>query len=177
MWPKNGLKSIKWLNYGLLIINITALATLLFFRNAPVLPNESPDIRSVRFLKDRLELSDQQYREVLQMSDKTFRKYNYVLDMLCEANVDMLEEMASASPDGEKLDRITRRIGRMHAVLKNLTIDYFDSVRSICNPEQSQKLTHLFKEIMQLDLQCDQCNRTSCPRKERLSQLGLESNE
>ncbi len=165
---------IRWLNYALLVINVTAFSTILFsvfFSGGG--EAQARDIRSLRFLKEQLDLTNEQYYEVVQQSDRTFRRYNYTLDLLCDANISLLEELASQEPDEVQLERMTRRIGNMHTNLKNLTVEYFQHVRSVCTEEQNALLASLFKEIMQLEAQCEQCNRVECPRQERLDQIGF----
>ncbi len=165
---------IRWLNLVLLVVNLAAFATILFiiFFDGDE-TEQARDIRSLRFLREQLDLTDEQYHEVVQLSDRTFRRYNYTLDLLCDANISLLEELASQEPDEVQLDRMTRRIGTMHTNLKNLTVEYFQHVRSVCSEEQITLLASLFKEIMQLEKQCEQCNRVECPRQERLNQIGM----
>ncbi|GEM_PF-389651 len=166
-------RHIQWLNYALLVVNVTALATILLTASAEGKSDQKrKDIRSIRFLKEQLDLTDEQYYEVVQQSDRTFRRYNYTLDLLCDANISLLEEMARQDPDPVKIERLTRRIGTMHTNLKNLTVEYFDNVRSVCTEDQNTMLASLFKMIMQLEARCEQCNRVDCPRKERLEILG-----
>lgn len=162
---------IRFLNIGFLIINISAFITILLMGQKPLPSLENRDIRSVSFLQEKLLLTREQNQEVLKMSESIFRRYNRTLDLICQNNVSLLEEMAKQEPDQEQLRRLTARIGRMHMNLKNLTVEYFDNVRSICTQEQNARLASLFAQMMQLDLQCQSCSHTECPQKQRLSHI------
>lgn len=164
-------RRLRVLNLALLIVNITALATLLLSRPSAADEPQQRDIRSVGFLRQQLHLSDQQFEEVTALSERTFRKYNTTLDLLCQANLALLEEMTRTQPDQIQLRRLTQRIGRMHTNLKNLTVEYFESVRSICTQEQHAQLASLFRVMMQLQTQCDQCERGDCPAREGMVDL------
>ncbi|HDJ34479.1 MAG TPA: periplasmic heavy metal sensor [Bacteroidetes bacterium] len=165
-------RSIRWLNYLLLIINLTALCTLIFFRPHHEPDRENLQVTSLEFLREELGLTGEQYQEVVRLDETTYRTYHLIIDLLCEANIELLEELAKETPDQEVLDRLTRKIGNLNTSLKKATIRHFDHIRSICNEEQKARLIGIFKEIMQLEEQCEICNRKECPRKTRLENLG-----
>lgn len=165
-------RSVRWLNYLLLIINLTALCTLIFFRPHHEPETENLQVTSLEFLREELGLTDEQYQEVVRLDESTYRTYHLIIDLLCEANIELLEELTKETPDQEVLDRLTKKIGNLNTSLKKATIRHFDHIRSICNEEQKARLIGIFKEIMQLEEQCDICNRKECPRKIRLENLG-----
>ena len=163
---------IRLLNYALLVVNVTALATLLFLNRTVEDKESARDIRSVRFLQEQLDLTNEQFNEIMAMSERTFQRYNRTLDLICQTNIKLLEEMAKQDPDQDMLRRHTGLIGRLHTNLQNLTVEYFDMVRGICSEEQNALLAVLFKEMMQLEDQCIQCVLPNCDRQEQLQQLG-----
>jgi len=165
-------RAIRWFNYLLLIINLSALLTLVFFKSAGGTGESQQAVTSLEFLRDELGLTNEQYQVVIKIDEKTFRTYHLVVDLLCEANIELLEEMSKEMPDQGELDRLARRIGNLNTTLKKETIKHFEHIRSICDEEQKARLTALFKEIMQLEEQCELCNRKECPRKERLDNIG-----
>ncbi len=164
-------RAIRWFNYLLLIINLAALFTLIFFRQTGTAA-EKNEVSSLEFLRDELGLTDDQYQEVIRLDEATFRAYHLVVDLLCEANIELLEEMSKDMPDQEVIDKLTKKIGTLNTTLKKETVKHFEHVRSICDDEQKARLTALFKDIMQLEDQCAICNRKECPRKERMENLG-----
>lgn len=167
-------RAAKWLNYLLLMINLTALATILYMNrpSSPAKTQRETQLSSIEYLRDRLGLSDKQYQELIKLNEKTFRIYYVDIDLLCEANIELLEEMSKDSSDQAKIDKLTKKIGNLNEMLKKNTVRHFEQVKSICTEEQKYKLVLLFKDIMQLEEQCEICNRKECPRKDRLNNLG-----
>jgi enolase len=129
-------------------------------------------INSMDLLRKELGLTDDQYRKVLVENDRTTRTYNIVFDMLCETNVAMIEELAKTNSDPAVLDSLSRKVGTLSTSLRRHTTDYFMNLKGICNEEQQQRLTLIFKSMMQLDEQCKTCNKKDCPRKERINNIG-----
>lgn len=167
---------MRRLNIALLIVNLSALATIVFMARPGDPAETTRDIRSVHFLREQLDLTDEQFHEIVDMSERTFQRYNRTLELICRTNVRLLEEMARQKPDANELRRMTGLIGRLHTNLKNLTVEYFETVRGICSEEQNAKLAFIFKDIMQLEAQCEQCNIPDCESRDQLLQVGLPQN-
>lgn len=161
---------IRLLNYALLVVNITALITILLMNKPAETTEATRDIRSVRFMQEQLDLTEEQYNEVVEMSERTFHRYNRTMEIICQTNFRLLEEMARQEPNHDEIRRLTARIGRLYANLKNLTVEYFEMVRSICTEEQNARLAALFLDIMELDNQCRD-DMTQEELREYLNQL------
>ncbi len=158
----------KWLNIFLLVINISAFTTILLMneKTAPkVIENKfSSDI----FLKEKLDLTKEQFQTISEMDAKIFRVYQNLLDMQCEAHFKLLDELLLEQPSAERLDSIAKNIGRLHAGLKKQTIKHFTNIRSICDEEQEQLLDQLLIDMMGLGDQCQYCNKELCDRRDQL---------
>ena len=168
-------RSLKWLNILLLVINVSAIAAFLVRTGSGKAVTDSgasSEMASLQFMKSELSLSDEQYQEAVILNERTFRTYHLLVDMICEANVGMLEELSRDDCNQHALDSITKRIGNLNSSLKKETVRHFQNIKSICNEEQAAKLTLLFKEMMQLEEQCELCNKKECPRKVRIENLG-----
>jgi hypothetical protein len=176
MNPIKKQRIIKWLNFLLLIINITAIITILYLNNPSAAKDNKSEnatkFSSLEYLRDRLRLSNEQYQELIKLTEKTYRVYYLNLDLICESNIELLEEMSKDSIDPIKMDKLTNRIGLLNENLKKNTVKYFESIKTICNDDQKYELVQLFKDIMQLEDQCKLCNRKECPRKDRINNLG-----
>ncbi len=109
---------------------------------------------------------------LIMRSSSSLRTYNLVLDMMCETNVAMIEELARPESDPAVLDSLAKKIGVLNTSLRRHTSDYFVNLKAICNDDQQQKLTLIFKQMMQLEQQCETCNKIDCPRRERINNLG-----
>ncbi len=174
MIPERINRILLWLNLVLLLIITSAVVTFLIMRSSssgrqitdPVAMN------SMEMLRTELGLNAEQYRKVLVENDRTLRTYNLVLDMMCETNVAMIEELARPESDPAILDSLAKKIGVLNTSLRRHTSDYFVNLKAICNDDQQQKLTLIFKQMMQLEQQCETCNKIDCPRRERINNLG-----
>ncbi|HUW92037.1 MAG TPA: hypothetical protein VMV74_02650 [Bacteroidales bacterium] len=173
MIPEKTNRILLWLNLVLLLVIGSAIITFILMgasRNPKV--TDSGVINSMDMLKSELDLTDDQYNKVLVENDRTLRTYNIVLDMMCETNVAMIEELARTESDPMVLDSLAKKIGTLNTSLRRQTSNYFIRLKSICTAEQQQKLTLIFKGMMQLEEQCETCNKKDCPRKERINNIG-----
>jgi len=173
MIPEKTNRILLWLNLVLLLVIGSAIVTFILMgaSNNPKV-TEKGVINSMDMLKSELNLTDDQYKMVLVENDRTLRTYNIVLDMMCETNVAMIEELAKTESDPLVLDSLSRKIGALNTSLRRHTSEYFINLKNICTQEQQQKLTLIFKAMMQLEEQCETCNKKDCPRKERINNIG-----
>lgn len=162
---------INWLSIFLLVINVSAFATLLFMNNKTTKSDlgATDYYKSDLFLKEALNLTDEQYDEVSTMDHRIFRVYQNILDLQCESNFKLMAQLSSKNPDQHIMDSIAKRIGSLHAGLKRQTIKHFMNIRSICTDEQSVLLEDLIKDMMELENQCKLCNKKECSRRESLN--------
>ncbi len=169
--PKS--RAIKWLNIVLLTVNLSAFATFIVMSGKPAEPAATAQqkISSLEFLREELKLDEKQYAEIAKQDDKVFRAYHVLVDLLCEAHFSLLDELAGENPSDEKLDSIAVRIGNLNASIKKQTIKHFIIVKEICDEKQSEQLSGIFTEMMEMNEQCAICNKKECPRKERLRKM------
>jgi hypothetical protein len=173
MIPEKTNRTLLWLNFILLIIICSAIVTFLIMgKSDNSAKNDAGVVNSMDMLKNELDLSADQYQKIIVQNDHTFRLYNLVLDMMCETNVALLEELGKPESDPVVLDSLAHKYGLLSTSLRRHTVDYFVNVKKICTPEQQKKLTMIFKEMMEMDKQCETCNKKDCPRKERLNNIG-----
>ncbi len=164
---------LLWLNLLLLVIISSAIITFIVMSGTDAKTgNKTQVINSLSLLKDKLDLTDEQCDKINTLNDKTLRLYNIVMDMMCETNVEMLEELSRDDFNSVKLDSLARKYGLLNTSLRRHTIEYFKNVKSMCNEEQKKRLTLIFKQVMNIEDQCTVCNKKDCPRKERVKNLG-----
>lgn len=177
MTPSKSNRILLWLNLILLLMIASAVLTFFLMKASDSRKsNDTGVLNSADLLRRELSLSEDQYRKVLIVNDQTVRTYNLVLDMMCETNVAMIEELAREDTDPQVLDSLARKIGTLSASLRRHTGTYFLNLKNICDPGQQEKLTLMFKKMMQLEEQCETCNKKDCPRKERINNLGKKNN-
>jgi hypothetical protein len=167
----NPKQTTKWLNIMFLVINISAFITLLVFSKPGNEPGAAQKVSSLEFLKEELDLTDDQFEEIGKLDDKVFRSYHILVDLLCEAHFGLMDELGAEYPSDQKLDSLANKIGNLNAALKKQTIKHFMNIKLVCSEEQDVQLSNLFREMMNLDENCEICNKKECPRKERLEQM------
>lgn len=173
MIPEKTNRILLWFNLIIILIISSAVITFIIMkRSGDRVQDDARGINSVEILRTELGLTDDQYRKVLIENDRTLRTYNLVLDMMCETNVAMIEELAKKESDQEVLDSLARKIGNLNTSLRRQTSDYFMQIKNLCDDEQQRRLALIFKKMMQLEEQCETCNKKDCPRKERIDNIG-----
>ncbi|MDF1572986.1 MAG: hypothetical protein P1P82_15365 [Bacteroidales bacterium] len=159
---------VRWLNIFLLIINVSAIATILLMSSGTPAENESAQFSSDEFLRDYLHLTNEQYREISEMDAKIFRVYQNIIDMQCEAQFRLLGELSKEEPDREYMDSLVVNIGRLHTGLKRQTIKHFTNIRSVVDDGQEELLEQLLINMMEMNKQCQFCNKADCDRRNQL---------
>jgi len=160
---------LLWLNIFLLVINVSAFVTFLLMNNAD--KSEHDDrFSSDEFLKTELGLSDEQYRAVSAQNNNVFRAYQAFLDMKCELNFKLIEELSSAHPSDSVMNSLATRIGIMEGNIKKQTVNHFKNIRRICNDEQKVLLDQLLKDMLDAGEQCKFCNKINCSRRDQLEE-------
>ena len=173
MIPEKNNRILLWLNLILILIITSAVITFAVMKNSGNRQADDPGIiNSMDMLRKELSLTDDQYRKILVENDKTVRLYNIVFDMMCETNVNMIEELAKQDTTLALLDSLLRKVETLSGSLRRHTTDYFMNLKSICNDDQQQQLTEIFKRMMQLEELCQTCNKKECPRRERINNIG-----
>ncbi len=98
----------------------------------------------VMFFRDHLELTEGQMADFMQLNrlfSQDARRMTTRLDILRR---NMIEELAKAEPDMNRVDQITAEIGSLHYDLKQATATYYLGLKKSCNPEQQERLKEMF---------------------------------
>jgi len=162
-------RTMKWLNIVFLAINSSAIISMLIFGFVDTDKKEKFD--SMVFLRDELDLTNEQYIELSHENDQVMRKYQTLLDLSCETNFAMMDELSKDEPSMHVLDSLADRFGMLNTNAKKQAVRHFMNIKTICTDEQKANLSKLYKEMMELDKQCEICNKKECPRKERLKEI------
>ena len=110
---------IYWLNIVFLVAN-TAFFVFTFLDNGQRKADERKIISNV-FLKKELKLSDEQYTLLCDMDSIVQERYERVLKLLCRNRYMLMSELAKPQPSVERLNKLARSVGFLHAALKTQT--------------------------------------------------------
>jgi len=164
-------KSLKWLNIFLLVINLSAFATFLYMNQSSNSDTELTDVyKSDEYLKQRLNLSDDQFEQIIAMDQKVFRNYQVLIDIQCETNFELIKELSSPNVSEEKMKELTQKLGTYHTAIKRQTVKHFENIREVCNTAQQELLNNFLLEMMNAGDQCQYCNKEDCSRRKMLEE-------
>lgn len=77
------------------------------------------------------------------------RKANQIIGEMNRRKEELLVALQTTQPDTIQLKIISQEIGALHGQLKEITVDFYLSLRSVCDPDQKERLTILFEPMFQ----------------------------
>lgn len=133
-------KALIWILIVLLIINASAMGTMLYFRffersefSAGFIPERPP-----RFLQDRLKLNEEQ-RDCFAKMHMGFREaVAGIREDMAINRREVLEEITKSEPDTIKLMKLAAEYGELHSSLKMQTVRHFLEMKGKIRPEQKE---------------------------------------
>ncbi|MBM3405110.1 MAG: periplasmic heavy metal sensor [Bacteroidetes bacterium] len=157
METSNKRKLLIWSIIILVIINVTALATIAWFRFfRPVIPpadvaviqQDNPHPRQLyRFLREELGLTASQLEDLKRGDEENFIQTRLILDALQEKRMAIVEELTAEKPDTAGLNRFAAEIGSLHRSLKITTNNHFLNIKRMCNAQQQEKLNRFIRDM------------------------------
>ena len=134
---------INWGIVFLVTVNMGVLGTLgvLFFRRSP-----GPD-PAQHFLQEELQLTETQMQKVEELKGLYQGKMKTINDEANELKEAIMEEVFLSSPDTEKVDQLAEEIGAKQAELERLRFQHFLELKSLFQPEQTQKFQAFIRDI------------------------------
>ncbi len=150
-----------WLVIILLIINISAVITILYSIKAR---NElrfsagkfSHDKEFIhhhpgKSFKNCMNLNELQHQQFRTAKHRFFLEAGKLSGQMHEKRIEFINELASDKPDTIKIQEIANEIGSLHAKLKYQTYKHYIEMKSVCTKEQEEKLINLFKSMLYED--------------------------
>ena len=153
------MKKTQFLIWAVIILfamNVATIVTIVVSRNRTVEPSTSqvqnptadPDAVRFHFFAQELGLRPEQM-EAFRKANRTFNPRVHQLSMeMANMRREMVNELGKDNPDRPKLDSLAAAFGDLHRQLKEQTINYYMDLRSVCTPEQQQKLHMLFRTML-----------------------------
>ena len=149
-------RMLVWVIVILLATNLSMAITFLYHKQqdkkAAQQTEEStievPAEQRTRFFREQLNLNREQgnqFRELNRNYNRTARDITFQLEKL---RSEMVAELGKTEPAKEKLDEITKTIGELHTQLKNVTIDYYLGMKTVCDDNQKEKLNEIFQSML-----------------------------
>ncbi|MBN2613311.1 MAG: periplasmic heavy metal sensor [Bacteroidales bacterium] len=137
----------------LLVMNVVAVGSILFYRNKArdILTNPPFPAQRLqrmhpegRYMQKYLELDENQFQNFANARNRFHENARKLANEIREKRMKMFEELEQPEPDMEKIGNIAEEIGRLHKELNIETGNYYLDIREICNPVQREKLHRFF---------------------------------
>jgi Spy/CpxP family protein refolding chaperone len=141
---------VIWVLAGLLLIVMSALGTMIWHQWVkPVRAAQTEQCGpGCRLLTEELGLSEQQSAAVDSIRESFKRASAVTVDSLTSKRSLLVTELSKENPDTFLLRQYAMEIGMLQADLVNRTIDQYLLISKECTPEQREKLSSLYYEIM-----------------------------
>lgn len=141
---------IIWVLTGLLIAALSALGTMAYHQwlaPAPV-SMAKPCGSNCDLLSKELGLTAEQQKKIGEIRLNCRNTGMAISDSLRIMRSELLTELSKEVPDTIHLRLIADRIGKLQSQLTNRTIDQYLKISKECTPEQREKLSSLYFEMM-----------------------------
>lgn len=141
---------VVWVLAGLLVLSLSALGTMLYHRFCGRIPQKAQKDCGMRcnLLTEELGLSDTQAKKIGEIRAGHRVSAMAITDSLRSRRSELVTGLGQENPDTLHLRQLAQRIGTLQTMLTNMTIDQYFLIRNECTPEQQEKLSSLYYEIM-----------------------------
>ncbi len=138
----------------LLILNLTTLGTI-FYHNqknkkddvAIVLDENRQNPLTGRFFRQQLGFNDKQMDAFREANHEFQDKANGLIFEIDSLKSETFEELNSANPDTIRINELSTHIGKHHIELKNITNEFYLTVKSVCDSSQQEMLKEAFTPL------------------------------
>lgn len=147
----------KTIIYGVILLAAFAIGWLGYWHFSDNPKNEAaePVVQELEGVPGRgfyrmatyLELDSVQWQQFRTHEEQYRISLGRLIDQSVKLEADIMAELSKLNPDRNVLNRHVAETGKLKAETRQLTIDHFLTLKSICNPEQDKKLNALFREM------------------------------
>ena len=150
---------ILWLFISILILlNVTTIATILIKRaQASNQNNQSSNAHKSGFLGNQhffayyLRFDKEQSKKLNKINDKMNGDMKTIGLQMRDLKIKMSKQISENENDTLKLNAIYDEIIRIHGIVNEKNYEYYESIRSLCNPYQTERLTIFFSKSIDLE--------------------------
>lgn len=148
---------LVWLVIGLLVLNVSALATIFLMRQNPPVPpmmeDECPKARGRHFFRMHDEmmqkeagLNEQQMEVFRSLRNSHFGEIKKINREINQSREWQFEQLRVRNLTHVELDSISRRIGQLHQQWAISSATFLTEVGELCSPEQRDRVFDLLKK-------------------------------
>jgi Spy/CpxP family protein refolding chaperone len=139
---------ISWALIILVIINVSALLSFLFFTSPKQESSCCPaDQQQCVAFRDELKLSAAQEKLVAEINNRYMESAAPVAADIKSTRAALLNELETEQPDSIRMDSLSNRIALLQVKIQHENISQYLALKKVCTPQQAQKLSTLYREL------------------------------
>jgi hypothetical protein len=140
-----------WVIVALSVIILVTVGTMFYFMlsnkgERRAIETRHPPIE--HFLQKELGFSPDQEKQADVFRNEYFQHMKPIFTALEQKRITIIEELSKPKPDTLMLNRLSDDCGTLHAQLRRETVKQLLRLRSICKPDQIEKLNILNKKLI-----------------------------
>ena len=139
-------KTYVWLIILLVVINLTTLVLLWIGRPCPPPFNKNDRPDTNKFIKNELDLSDDQENKFAQIRKTLFNSTDSLNKALWIKKKEIQEEAFKENPDTQKVNTLAGEIGALQNKKKKYIFNHFSEVKKVLNKEQLLKFENIISK-------------------------------
>lgn len=154
LYKKNRL--LFWLLLFLIVMNLSALISFCFFmQKKPASTCDPAQAEKCNVFQQELDLSDDQVIRVEEINMRYRSISEPLVGAIREKRDGIMNELENTNPDTNILIRHSMELSTLQNKMQKENIRQYLALKKICNPEQLQRLSGLYRELY------------GCPMKEK----------
>lgn len=140
---------VFWLMLVLVVINLSALLTFIFYLpyRAENVSSNHQEVNPASGFQHELSLNPDQSEAVEKINSAYRSSSQPIVDQLRNKRLELLEELSSRNPDTSVLNVLTRDLSLLQTNLQRENIRQYLALKKICTPDQALKLSQLYKKL------------------------------
>ena len=165
---------VIWTIIILVILNLFTLSAFWFTRIFNILPiqpiamHEFHDInrnQGDKFMEKELNLSEEQKKKFEESREKHHNQSKALHEEIYVLKEQLIDELFSTEVDSSKIKTLSEEIGMKQTELEMQNNTHILELKSICNPDQQEKLSMLFNEMLKRSRPDEHLPPLSPPRR------------
>ncbi|MDD3320542.1 MAG: hypothetical protein PHS59_03770 [Paludibacter sp.] len=145
---------LSWLVVLLLILNITTITTIVIHNYREnndgqnfSLGSDGQNMLNGRYMRQVVGFDNEQMGLFRSAKHEFQPTANQIINSIDSIKTEMFRELNNNQTDTNKLNNLSDKIGSLHADLKKETNGFYLTIKSICRPEQQEKLKEVFTPL------------------------------
>jgi Spy/CpxP family protein refolding chaperone len=146
-------KILVWLVLILLVLNISALGTFLWFHFA----QKPPQVENLRnqkncfrmhedFIREGVGLNEEQLTQFIAIRDKHFEEIKIISEEVQNTRKYQFQQVRKGGVPVATIDSLNQRIGELHSQWAESSTRFLIGTSELCTPEQRDKMFDLFEK-------------------------------